>query len=328
MRVFVAGATGVLGPRIVAECTDRGHEVVGLSRTETGDDIVRESGGQPWRGDVFDRDSLVKGADGADVIVHAATRIPTARKPDDAAWTKNDRVRREGAEHLVAAAASVGAERFVQQSIVWVARQPDGSPFDETAAPNPDRTTRSALDAESIVAEASERHGFDPVVLRCGLFHAADATNTRQIGEGVLAGRMPIVGGGVFGRNDATLSWLHVNDAARAFTTAIDGGAGGTYHVVDDEPVALSTYLATFADRLGASSPRRVPAWFARLFVGKHVARLLSQPMPTTNDRFRSAFDWRPRYPTYREALDRIVDTWRADGTLRETERGYEWMGE
>ena len=328
MRVFVAGATGVLGPRIVAECTDRGHEVVGLSRTERGDEIVRECGGKAWRGDVFDRDSLVEGADGADVVVHAATRIPTDRKPDEEAWTKNDRVRRAGAEHLVAAAASVGAERFVQQSIVWVARQPDGSAFDETAEPNPDRTTRSALDAESIVAESSEAHDFDPVVLRCGLFHAADATNTRQIGAGVLAGRMPIVGGGLFGRSDATLSWLHVDDAARAFATAIDGEASGVYHVVDDEPVTLSRYIQGLADRLDASQPRRVPAWLARLFVGKHVARLLSKPMSTTNDRFRATFDWRPLYPTYREALDRIVEQWQADGTLRETESGFEWAGE
>lgn len=85
MHVFIAGATGVLGRRLVAKCTNRGHEVVGLTRDNRGDDLIRERGGKTWRGDVFDRDSLIEGASDSDVVVHAATKIPTDRKPDDEA---------------------------------------------------------------------------------------------------------------------------------------------------------------------------------------------------------------------------------------------------
>ena len=328
MKVFIAGSTGVLGRRLIADCVDRGHDVVGLTRDERGDSLVRERGGRPSRGDVLDRESVVEAADGADAIVHAATAVPTATNPDEEDWNRNDRVRREGAANLVAAAAATDARRFVQQSVVWVARRPDGRPFDETAAPNPDRTTRSALAAERLDTEGADEHGFEPVVLRGGWFYAPDAATTRSFGEALLARRLPIVGGGILGRRDATLSLGHADDAARAFADAIEGDATGTYHVVDDEPVTLATFLRTFADELDAPTPRRVPAWLARFLVGKHGVGFLTNSMPTTNDRVRDAFGWEPRYPNYRDGLEQVVDRWRANGVVRERSGGYEWVGE
>jgi nucleoside-diphosphate-sugar epimerase len=328
MRVFIAGATGVLGRRLVEACTARGHEVVGLTRDDRGDTLVRERGGEPHRGDVLNRGSLVEGAAGSDVVVHAATAIPTEQNPDDEAWERNDRVRREGTENLVAAAGAADADRFVQQSVVWLARRPDGSPFDESAEPNPDRSTASALDAERIVAGAADEHGFDPVVLRCGWFYAHDTAHTRMYGERLLGRGMPVVGRGLLGRRDATLSFVHVDDAGRAFADAVEGEATGTFHVVDDEPTTYADFVQAFADRLGAPSPRRVPAWLARFLVDDNLVRLLTRPMPTTSDRFREAFDWSPEYPSVEVGLDDVVAQWRADGTLRETGGEYEWTGE
>jgi nucleoside-diphosphate-sugar epimerase len=184
MQVFVAGATGVLGRRLVAELADD-HDVVGLVRDETGAATVEAAGGEPRRGDVLDRESVAEAAAGSDVLVHAATKIPTDANPDDEAWAYNDRVRRDGAANLVAAAGDVGADRVIVQSVVWVARQPDGSPFDEDADPHPDRSTRTALEAERIVEEGAE--DFDPVVLRGGWFYAHDTAHTRQFGADLLA---------------------------------------------------------------------------------------------------------------------------------------------
>jgi len=328
MEVFVAGATGVLGRRIVAECAERGHEVVGLTRDEKGDAVVRESGGEPHRGDVLDRDSVVEGAGSADAVVHAATKIPTDTNPSEEDWELNDRVRREGAENLVAAAAEADADRFVAQSVVWVARQPDGGRFDEDAEPHPDRSTRTALAAERIVEEAGEEHGFDAVVLRGGWFYAPDTAHTRMFGEQMLARDLPLVGRGLLGRKDATLSFAHVDDAGRAFADAVEGEATGTFHVVDEQPTTYAEFVRGFGERLGAPPPRRVPAWLARFFVGENILRLITRSMPTTNDRFREAFGWEPEYPTIQEGLDQVVERWREEGTIREAEGGYEWNGE
>ncbi|MFC3958561.1 NAD-dependent epimerase/dehydratase family protein [Halovivax cerinus] len=329
MHIFVAGATGVLGRRLVAELEDRGHNVVGLVRDDAGAEAVRSRGGTPVVGDVLDRPSLVEavGPD-IDAIVHAATAIPTDAKPSAADWKRNDRIRIDGTEHLLAAAREAEVGQFVAQSIVWVARQPDGSAFDETATPNPDRTTASALEAEELVEAATAGTGMDGCVLRGGWFYAPDAAHTRQFGERLLAGRMPVVGSGLLGRRDATLSVVHVDDAAAAYASAIEHRLSGVYHVVDEEPVTLAAFLRTLADELGASAPRRVPGWLARLAVGRDTVRLLTNSMPTNAARFRAETGWKPVYSTYEAGIERVVERWRETGAIERVDGRYVWRGE
>lgn len=115
----------------------------------------------------------------------------------------------------------------------------------------------------------------------------------------MLSRTLPIIGGGVVGRNDAELSLLHDRDGALAF-----------------------------ADALDAPQPFRGPAWLARPLAGKDTVWLLTRSMPTTNDAFKRETGWEPTYPTYQEGLEQVVQTWVDDGTLRETSECYEWDGE
>ena len=327
MKVFVTGASGVLGHRLVERLADRGHRVYGLVRDEAGADLVTARGGTPRRGDVLDRNSLERAVPDVDILVHAATSIPTATKPAPEAWEQNDRVRRDGIENLVAVAGD-RVDRICFPSVVWVARQPDGTWFDETADRYPDRTSRSAATVEEYLTDASDEEGFDVTILRCGFFYAPDAAHTRQFGQSLLSRNLPIVGRGILGREDARLSFLHADYAAHAFATAIDAEVTGTYHVVDDQPATFAEFLEAFATNLNAPRPYRVPAWLARYFIGAENTNLLSKPMLTSNDRFHDATGWEPMYPTYREGLSQVVSTWLNDGTLRETETGYTWSGE
>lgn len=322
MHVFVTGATGVLGKRVVEQLSEKGHDVVGLARDEAGERLVERGGGEPRRGDVLERASLERAVpDDVDVVLHAATAIPTSDKPSDEEWALNDRVRLEGARNLVAAAGD-DADRFVFPSVVWVARQPDGSRFDESARRHPDRATRSAADTEDYLRDAGDEHGFDVLILRNGYFYEPDGAYTRTFAENLLDGDLPKIGGGLLGRRDAELSMLHTDDAGRAFADAIETGATGLYHVVDDEPVTFAEYVTYFADLLGAPEPGRVPGWIARFFVGKEAVDMLTNPMPTSADRFEADVGWEPEYPTYREGLEQVVETWEADGTLAELRGG------
>ncbi|WP_336359886.1 NAD-dependent epimerase/dehydratase family protein [Haladaptatus sp. ZSTT2] len=321
MQVFIAGATGVLGQRLVEACTNRGHEAIGLSRGAAGDRRIELAGGHPRRGDVLDPDSLREAALGADVIINAATAIPTTARPKRAAWQLNDRVRREGTRNLTDVAAAVDASQFLQQSIVWVARQPDGSFYDETAPPHPDRTTASALDAEDIVTAAGTTNEFDTTILRCGWFYSAGSTQTQTIAQRVLSRRMPIIG-----RGDALLSHLHVEDAARAFVDAMEAGAVGRYHVVDETPVSLAEYLHTFAEALDAPEPRHIPPFLGRLVAGSGLVRFLTRPMPTSAAHFRDATGWTPHYPTIHDGIPAVCDEWRAEGIIVTRNSGSQWV--
>ncbi len=316
MTVFIAGATGVLGRRLVDRLTDREYEVVGLVRDERGEQIVERLGGAARRGDVLGPETLERAIDDdVEVVIHAATAIPDSTKPSDDEWARNDRVRLEGVRNLLAAAPS-GLRQVVFPSVVWVARQPDGSRFDETADRHPDRATRSAAAVEDLLVERATEDGFDAAVLRCGFFYAPDARDTRDWGERLFDGELPIVGGGLLGRKDADLSFVHADDAASAFVAAVEAEASGLYHVVDDEPVTGAAFFETFADLLDAPEPNRIPAWLARFFVGKVNAKGFTNPMPTTNQKAKRELGWEPAYPTYREGLRQVVETWEADGTL------------
>ncbi len=318
MKVFVTGATGVLGSRLVDRLADRDHEVVGLARDEAGERSVEERGGTARHGDVLDPATLERSVDDeVEVLVHAATAIPDSTKPNEAEWSRNDRVRLEGMRNLLDVAPS-GIRQVLFPSVVWVARQPDGSRFDETAERHPDRATRSAAEVEDLLERRAASDGFDAAVLRCGFFYAPDARDTREWAARLLDGDLPVVAGGLLGRRDAELSFVRADDAATAFVAAIETGAGGVYHVVDDEPATPAAFFGRFADLLDAPEPGRIPAWLARFFVGKVAARLLASPMPTTNERAREELGWEPEYPTYREGLEEVVETWRADGTLDE----------
>ena len=261
---------------------------------------------------------------GVDAVVAAQTALPVKDKPTDEDWARNDRIRVDGTRNLLAA-ESVGW--FLLPSIVWVARQPNGSPFDERADRYPDRATRSAADVEDVLTDAASERGFDVTVLRLGFLYAPDAGHTCQMGERLIADDLPIVGAGPLGRRDAELSLLHADDAAAAFVAAIEAEATGLYHVVDDEPVTVDEFFSAFAAELGASKPRRIPRWLARLFVGREQASVLTEPFPTDADRFRRDVEWTPTYPTYREGLAQIVETWEATGTIEESTTGYGWVG-
>jgi nucleoside-diphosphate-sugar epimerase len=309
MRVFVAGATGVLGHRLIRGLVDAGHDAVGLARDERGEQVIREAGGASVRASLFDTDQLARVAEGCDTVIHAATAIPKKRRVSASNWAANDRIRREGTQALTDAAAKIGARHYIQQSIAWVARPPDDAPFDEDGPVYPDPVVASAIDAEQIAREAAATHGFTATVLRGGWFYGPDAWHTQLFGRMLRRRMLPIVGSG-----EACWSPLHLDDAASAFVHAVETAPGGTYHVVDDEPVTIRAFLGHFADRLGADAPMWCPVWLAKLVSGAAAAEMFTRSTVTSNQRFRAATGWAPAYPTYREGIDQVVTTWEREG--------------
>ena len=310
MKVFIAGASGVLGRRLIQQFTGRGHSVVGLVRSAKAESIVRAAGGEPQHADLFDAESLAKAAEGCDTVIHAATAIPTKRKTAPPDWAMNDRIRRKGTRCLTEAAAKIGAKTYLQQSIAWIARPKDDSAFDEDSPAVPDPAIQSAIDAEAIAREAGSTDGFTVAILRAGFFYDSESAHTRMLADGLRKRQMPIIGTG-----DAVWAMIHTDDAASAGVAVAEQPKNGVWHVVDNELVTVRVFLGEFASRLAARPPRRVPTWLAKWIAGEQAVAYFTRSMRTTNARLRRDFAWTPRYPTYREGLDQIVAAWNAESS-------------
>lgn len=311
MKVLIAGATGVLGRRLVQQLRSRGHNAIALVRSEKGEQIVQSLGADSCWVDLFDAEAIARAASGVDVVIHAATSIPVKNRTTPADWEMNDRLRRAGTQALTTAAAKVGARLYIQQSVIWVARPDDGSFFDETTRSNPHPIVRSALDGEIIAQEAGAHYGFNVSVLRCGAFYGADAAHTQQFAKGLIHRKLPILG-----RGNAVWALLHVDDAANAFVTTAEANKSGIWHVVDDRPVTVAEFLTTFADKLNSPKPHHIPLWLARLVAGQAAVDYFTTSAHTSNSKFCQTFGWTPRFSGIREGLDQVVATWKAQGWM------------
>jgi uncharacterized protein YbjT (DUF2867 family) len=121
MRIALAGATGVIGQRLVPLLIGAGHEVLGLTRSPDRLADLEAAGAEGVIVDVYDRDDLIAAvtAFAPDLVMHQLTDLPddAADLPSFAA--SNARIRSEGTRNLLAAAAAAGAPRFLAQSIAW-----------------------------------------------------------------------------------------------------------------------------------------------------------------------------------------------------------------
>ncbi len=299
MRIFVAGATGVLGRPTVRSLVAAGHEVRGTARGETKAAALRALGAEPVVDlDLFEPRALHRAVAGSEAVVHLATKIPPlARMRWRRAWRANDRLRREGAERLMNAALAIEAAVYVQESITFVYAEGGERWLYETAPLAAVGPVASALDAERETARLTAAGGRG-IVLRFATFYGPDAASTRDTIRLARRRLLPILGD-----PERFLSSIHVEDAARAVVAALDAPAG-IYNVADDEPLRFREYVAAIVELFHCPPPRRLPAWLADVLVGAPAPSLL-RSQRVANKLFKSVTGWTPRYPSAR-------DGWRA----------------
>jgi nucleoside-diphosphate-sugar epimerase len=311
MKIFVAGATGALGKPLVRQLVERGHEVTGMTRSVSKEDLLRELGATPAVADALDPDGVARAVAEAepDVIVHQLTAISDfnpRRMERDFALT--NRLRTQGTDHLLAAGRAVGVKRFVAQSFApWPYARTGGmvksedDPLD-TSPPDQIRTTLEAIKyLEKAVTGADWTEG---IALRYGGFYGPGTSigldpPGEQV-EMIRQRKFPIAGKGT-----GVWSFIHIEDAASATVEAVEHGTRGVYNVVDDEPAPVSEWLPELAKAVGAKPPRRVPLWLARLAGGEVVGIMMSELRGQSNTKAKRELGWQPRYPSWREGFAR-----------------------
>src|SRR5919107_133253 len=316
MKVFVAGATGVLGRALVPQLVARGHEVTGMTRSASKQDLVRGLGARPVVADALDPVAVARAVASAEpeVIVHQLTALSgpisvrEARQPDrSSAAIMTNRLRTEATDHLLAAGRAVGARRVVAQSFgaSGFARRggrgrTEADPPDPSNPPVALRSVQAGyLYLERAVTTIDWGEG---LALRYGGFYGPGTSISlapdAQMAAPIRKRQFPIIGDG-----GGISSYVHVDDAAAATALAVEHGRAGVYNIVDDEPAPVREWLPVLAAALDAKPPRRIPRRLGRLLAGEAATVMMTEARGASNEKSKRELGWKPRYASWRQGF-------------------------
>lgn len=299
MRIFVTGATGVIGRRAIPLLVAAGHEVTAAVRSPEKARQAERAGARAVTLDLFDAQAVRRAVEGPEAVINLATAVPkTSRMMLPGAWKQMDRIRRDASAILVDAALAGGVQRFVQESFAPIYADGGDAWIDETSPLKPSRYNRSTLDAEHSAARftAAGRTG---VVLRFGYFYGPDAGGaTLDMLAIVRKGWSPAPG------PEGYMPSIAHDDVATAVVAAL-GVPAGIYDVVDDEPLRRREVFGAAAKALGVAAPKFLPKWAGRLLGGP--GETMARSLRISNRKFREASGWAPKYPSVREGWPALV---------------------
>jgi nucleoside-diphosphate-sugar epimerase len=297
MRIFVAGASGALGSRLVPQLIDAGHDVIGTHNSPSNAELLRTLGAKPVMVDLLDayavRQAVLQSE--PDAIVHQATALAKAKfgRSLDKAFAKTNELRTKGTDALLAAAREAGVRRFVAQSFASYRYLRQGGlikteddPLDPTPPPHTQQSWAAMTYLDRAVTD------FGGIALRYGGFYGADNDGWAEL---VRKRLMPIVGDG-----GGMISWIHLEDAAAATVLALEHDGPAIYNIVDDEPAPAREWLPLLAESLGAKPPRRLPAWLVRLLAGGAAVVMGTEVRGASNAKAKRELGWTLRYPSWR----------------------------
>jgi nucleoside-diphosphate-sugar epimerase len=302
MRVFVAGATGAIGRRLVPQLVADGHHVTATTRTEAKVELLTGLGAEPVVVDGLDAAAVGAAVAQAepDAIVHQMTALAgrTDLRRFDRTFATTNRLRTAGTDNLLAAARAAGVRRVVAQSFTGWPNERTGGPVKierDPLDPNPPKAQRETMAAIRHLEKAVLDAPLAGVVLRYGMFYGPGASD--EMVQLLRKRRMPIAGNG-----EAIWSLLHVDDAATATIAALERGQG-VYNVVDDDPATVAEVLTTVAAIVGAKPPPHVPVWLARLAAGEVGVSMLTQVRGSSNIKVKRELEWAPRWSSWRDGF-------------------------
>jgi nucleoside-diphosphate-sugar epimerase len=308
MRVFVAGATGAIGRQLLPRLVAAGHEVHGMTRSESKRALLSELGAVPVVADALEPDQVADAVARArpEAIVHELTAIgPVNPRHLDRDFAQTNRLRTEGTDHLLSAGQAVGVRRFVAQGVAGYAAyartggpvKSEDDPLDSTPAREIRETAGAIRHLEEAVLGALWTEG---IVLRYGAFYGPGTTLApgEEQFELVRKRKFPLVGdaGGVW-------SFIHVGDAAEATVAAVEYGSRGVYNVVDDDPAQVAEWLPSLAEQLDAKKPMRVPRFVGRLFAGEVGVVMMTEARGASNAKAKRELGWQPAHPSWRQGF-------------------------
>ncbi len=309
MRVFVAGAGGAVGRRLLPMLVARGHQVTGTASRPESAEQIRRLGAEPIVVDGLDPVGIGEAVARAepDAIIHQMTAL--SGTPDfkhfDRWFALTNRLRTEGTDNLLAAAKASGVKRFIAQSFTGWSNSREGSWIkteDDPLDPHPVKAQTQTLAAIRYLERAVLEAPLEGIVVRYGGLYGPGSSEALG---GILRKRMfPVIGNGA-----GIVSSTHIDDAASGTLSALERGRHGIYNIVDDEPTPTREFIPAIAEALGAPRPLRIPAWLGRLVAGEVAVTMMTEGRGSSNAKAKRELDWQPIWPSWREGFRRGLDT-------------------
>jgi nucleoside-diphosphate-sugar epimerase len=305
MNVFVAGASGAIGRRLLPKLVATGHQVTGMTRTAEKAEAIRVAGAKAVVCDAFDAPAVAAAVAQAspEAVIAQLTVLPEEYDPRTIDYGPTNRVRVEGGRNLIAAAQAAGARRYITQSIAFIyapegewVKDEEARPFTEAPEPFGSGTAATVRNEQDVL----EAEGLEGIVLRYGQFYGPGTyyAEDGNIAEQVRKRRLPIVGKG-----SGVTSFIHIDDAADATVAAVGRGAPGIYNVVDDDPAPMRDWLPVYAQALGAKRPLRVPKLLARIVAGRFPVGLATELRGASNAKAKRELGWSPAHSSWRQGF-------------------------
>ncbi|MGV0792120.1 NAD-dependent epimerase/dehydratase family protein [Mycolicibacterium sp. XJ1819] len=299
MRVLVAGATSVPGIALLRELHRRGHDVTGLTSQPAEAAQIEQDGATPVVADVFDtaRIDAAVAESRPEVVVSLLTTLPKwgPLRPKD--FEPARKLWGQGAPNLVAAAQRAGVRRVVAESVIFAYGFPTSGPpmMDETDPyPGPPPPGGEAMLAalrgmEQTVLSSGQHSDTEGIVLRYGAFYGPGVPHDELFTRLAKWWAMPAIPG------DGVVSWIHIDDVARATADALDRGRGGQiYNIVDDRPQSFAGYLRELAAKLHRPRPLPAPRRLVRLVAPYAATAFGDTWLPLSNAKAKAELGWTP----------------------------------
>ena len=284
MRIFVTGATGFIGSAIVPELINVGHQVLGFTHSDAGAKSLTAAGAQVHRGDLSDLESLRKGAELSDGVIH------TAFIHDFSRFQEVCEVDRRAIEALGSALAGSGRPLLVTSGTA-MANGAEGRPATELDTPESSHAIPRV--ASELAAAAFAAKG-----VRVGVMRLSQVHNTFKQGLVTYAIEIARQKGVSAYIGDGRNRWpaVHVLDAARLYRLALENlETGARYHAVAEEGVPMRNIAEVIGRGLKVPvisvSPEGAPAHFGWL------AAFAGRDLPASGALTQERLAWRPAGP-------------------------------
>jgi 2-alkyl-3-oxoalkanoate reductase len=307
VRILIAGAGGTIGKPLVQTLVREGHQVTGLTRSRGGAEAVNALGGQAVVANALDRQALSDAVRTTrpEGVVHLLTAMPKRGPLRGRDLRATNRLRTEGTANLIAACKAASVGRLVAGSVVFAYGFGDSgerlrSEADQPQPAAPLRAMKRAQEAVLLLEEQvglAARTDMCTIILRLGALYGPSVPSSEFMLKMLRWRMMGLPGGG-----RGVLPWIEISDAVSAIALALQAG-GGTYNIVDEEPVTVRDFLMEMARAFDTPRPYALPYWLGRLtmpfgthLLGRTVLRL-------TTAKATRELGWSPNYPSYRSGL-------------------------